>query len=230
MGHVTGTPTWTILVPTLGERRPLFERLMGVLLPQVDAAAGRVRVLAYWNNGRPSLPEIRHRLVAAVETEYVSHVDDDDLVSPDFVPEILGALESRPDYVGFQVQCYTDGLPTAIAHHDLVYGRWYNRDSAYFRDITHLNPLRTDLARLADFRKARPGQPEDRAWVGQLRRSGRVRSQVVVPRILYHYLYSTSRSAGIGSRWKAPSLIQPGTEPARFTSPFFSYYPGCLDA
>ena len=223
MGRMTDTaPTWTIMVPTIGERRHLFERLMGVLLPQLDAHAGRVRVLARFSNGAPRLTQIRQEMVLATDAEYVSCVDDDDLVPEYFVDEVVSALASRPDYVGWDVQCYSDGFPTAISHHSLKYGKWWNEDNKYFRDISHLNPIRTELARLADFRKTKLGQAEDRAWVAQLRRTGRVRSEVTIPRIMYHYLFSTSRTPGIGSRWvSGPRATSP--DRASIDHPYFSY-------
>lgn len=219
---MTATPTWTILVPTLGERRSLFRRLMAGLLPQLDPYGGRVRVLGWYNDGSPGLPKIRQRMLKMAGTEYVSFVDDDDILSPDYVAEIVRALDQRPDYVGFQVQCYSDGVPTGVAYHSLEYTTWRNLDARYERDISHLNPIRTELALKADFSRTPVGQPEDRAWVAQLRQARVLRTQVVIPRILYHYLYSTSRSAGIGSRWKAPRRITPGQR-ATVDSPYFSW-------
>ena len=219
---MTAAPTWSILVPTLGERRALFERLMAGLLPQLDPYAGRVRVLGWYNDGSPSLPKIRQRLVEAAGTEYVSFVDDDDLVSRDYVAEIVGALASQPDYVGFQVQCYSDGAPTGVAYHSLEFTTWRNFAGRYERDISHLNPIRRQLALRANFSLVRPGRPEDRAWADQLRRTRVLQTQVVVPRILYHYLYSTSRVAGVGSRWEQPRRIIRGQR-ATVTSPYFTW-------
>lgn len=219
---MTAAPTWTILVPTLGERRPLFERLMAGLLPQLDPYAGRARVVSWFNNGKPSLPEIRHQMLQATHTDYLSFVDDDDLVSPFFVYEVMAALETGPDYVGFQVQCYSDGVPTGIAYHSLEFKKWRNYKSHYERDISHINPMRSALARAADFRRARAGAAEDRAWVDQLRHGRYLKSQVVIDRIMYHYLYSTSRTGGTGSRWKTPQLIRPG-ERSTITNPYFTW-------
>jgi hypothetical protein len=219
-------PTWTILVPTLGERRPLFERLMAGLLPQLDPYAGRVRVVAWFNNGSPSLPKIRQTMVLGTKTDYLSFVDDDDLVSPFYVDEGVAALETRPDYVGFQVQCYSDGAPTAVAYHSLAYTRWRNMPGRYERDISHINPIRSDLARRANFAKARSGAAEDRDWAGQLRRGRVLRSEIVVDRIMYHYLYSTSREPGLGSRWQTSDLklIRPG-ERSAIDHPYFTWSP-----
>lgn len=216
---MTGAATWSILVPTLGERRPLFERLMAGLLPQLDPYAGRVQVIGWHNDGSPSLPKIRQRMVETAGTEYVSFVDDDDVVAPGYVREIMTALDRRPDYVGFQVQCYSDGQPTAVAYHSLEYRRWRNLPGRYERDISHINPIRTRLALRADFSRTRAGGAEDRAWADQLRRLRVLRTQVVVNRILYHYLFTTA-----GSRWKEPRAITPG-ERSALLSPHFTWSP-----
>jgi hypothetical protein len=214
---MTVAPLWSILVPTLGERRALFERLMTGLLPQLDQYEGQVAVTGWFNDGSPSLPKIRQRMVETAKTEYVSFVDDDDLVSPDYVAEIMTALVQRPDYVGFQVQCYSDGAATAVAHHSLAYRRWRNLPSRYERDISHINPIRTTLARRADFAITRAGRAEDRVWADQLRRARVLRTEVVIPRILYHYLYAP----GV-SRWREPRSIAAG-ERAIIEHPYFTW-------
>lgn len=210
-------PTWTILVPTLGERRDLFERLMTGLLPQLDPFGGRVRVEARFNNGAPSLPRIRQTMIERAGTDYVSFVDDDDLVSPDYVAEIVAALETRPDYVGFQVQCYSDGAPIAVAHHSLEFRRWRNLPGRFERDISHVNPIRATLARRASFARTRVGGAEDRDWAAQLRRANVLRTQVVIPRIMYHYLFTTT-----GTRWQKPRDITTG-ERSAIVHPHFTW-------
>lgn len=197
---------------------------MAGLLPQVDRADGSVLVRAWHNNGAPSLPEIRQRMLAATTTPYVSFVDDDDLVSPDYVGSILGALTLEPDYVGFLVQCYSDGVPTAISDHDVRHGAWLNpKGERHLRDISHINPIRTKIALAGDFTRARRGAAEDRAWVDQVRRSGLVTDQVKIDRILYHYLYSTSRTPGEGSRWQRPGSIRWTGRRAEVASPYFTW-------
>lgn len=217
-------PTWTILIPTLGQRRDSFERLLDHLLPQVDEAGGRVWVLAYWNNGESGLPTIRQRLVEAVETEYLSFVDDDDMVDDRYVADILGALQSRPDYVGFNVQCYTDGEPQGIAYHSLEHRRWRQAmDGRLLRDISHINPMRSRFAKAANFRVAGVGQAEDRIWAQQLR--GKLRSEVVIDRVMYHYYFS--RTATAWQRGHLRRIVRDGWEPARPQSPWFYYHPQC---
>jgi len=99
-------PTWTILVATLGQRQDLLRRMLDGLLPQVAAAGGQVKVLAYWDNGQATIAAKRQALLDAADSDYVSFVDDDDTVSDDYVSSVLTALRQRRDYIGFKLTVY----------------------------------------------------------------------------------------------------------------------------
>ena len=216
------TPTWTILIPTLGERGRSFTALIDRLMPQVDAFAGRVKVLAFWNNGQPGLPEIRQRLVEAVDTDYLSFIDDDDMVPEDFVSSIVAALESRPDYVGFKVRYLADGHDRGEVDHSLRHGTWAEERNPYrlIRDISHINPMRSEVAKVVDFRVVERGQVEDRPWVAQIRDAGSLKTEVYLDRVMYEYRWDRR-----GSRWKTPDRIRQAGPLARVPvgSPHFEY-------
>lgn len=215
-------PTWTILVPTLGQRAPLFRRLMDVLLPQLEPYGGRARVAGWWNNGEPTIADIRQDLVRSVTTDYLSFVDDDDLVPEYFVAEVMTALESRPDYVGWVTHYTANGRDHGVVYHSLEHGGWREERNPYrlLRDITHINPMRSIIAKQADFRAGfRAGRPEDRPWVDQLR--GKLVSEVYIDKIMYEYLWRQDTSA-----WRKPHLIdkRPGRRP-HISSPYFTWHP-----
>jgi hypothetical protein len=215
-----------ILVATIGRRRDKLEQLLAVLMPQTVPYSGAVQVRAYWNNGERPLAEIRQALVehaAHHGARYVSFVDDDDMPDHDYVHRIMRALGSDPDYVGFRMQHYADGVPSKPTFHDLAYGRWYEDDDGYYRDVSHLNPIRTSLAMRADFRRTTP--PEDVAWCDQMREvlattppESNVR-QVVLPHdyVAYHY-YSTGDST-----WRPGSVRDEGAERLPVDHPNFAY-------
>lgn len=194
------TPNWTILIATLGQREERFKRLLTHLIPQVVGADGHVNVLAYWNNGERPLAEVRQALVEEADGTFVSFIDDDDLVAPTYVTRILPLLSEPIDYVGFRLQCYVDGAPLKPTYHSLRYKKWFDDVKGYYRDISHLNPVRRELALKVDFRKADP--PEDVAWADQLR--GILKSEMYVDDVMYQY-YSSS----VDSTWRPGSVSTP---------------------
>lgn len=212
---------WTILVPTIGERADLFRRLLDRLLPQLDAFDGEVRVLAWHNNGSPALGVIRDSLVRDAGSEYVSFVDDDDLVAEDYVAAIMAALADRPDHVGFQLEYTTDGIGREVVEHSLEHGTWHRRrtDNVLVRDFTHVDPIRRQHAMQGTFVTHRPGRAEDRHWVKQVRPWLAGGTEVYIGKILYHYLWRSDVTA-----WQRPGALVHGPRVA-VDHPFFAWHP-----
>lgn len=211
--------TWTILIATLGQRQERFKRLLQHLLPQVEEAAGKVNVLAYWNNGERPLAEVRQALVDEADGTFTSFVDDDDLVAATYVRRILPLLSQDIDYVGFRLQCYVDGASLKPTYHSLRYKQWYDDARGYYRDVSHLNPVRRELALRADFRRAEP--PEDVAWADQLR--GLLKTEQYVDDVMYQY-YSSSTD----TTWRPGSVQAPRVGQyfrLDVDSPYFRYHP-----
>lgn len=221
-------PLWVIMVPTIPKRAAKFRNLMtgdrGDLLGQVTAwnegSVEQVRVLAWLNEGQPHLGAIRDAMVdeaAAMGAEYVSFVDDDDRLMPEYVSSIIGALyqhlgvaDDWPDHVGFRVEMTKDGEPYADVDHSLMYGsawRSLPRDPErpdirqFVRDFTHLDPIRTELAQRGSFALAPAGQMEDRNWVRQVRPF--VKTEAYIDRVLYHYDWRPDESA-----WETPGAAR----------------------
>lgn len=182
--------TWEVLIPTIPHRHGQLCELLAEFDRQWQPGFG-VRVLRD-NLERPGIQSHAKRgdLVKSSSAGYVCDVDDDDWVAPDYVASIMEALQSRPDYVGFKVNWTRNGQPYGLARHSLEYDGYGLTDPLLWtRDITHLNPLRRDLALLADW----TGHI-DEEWAAQLRATGQVKTQVMIDRVLYHYLASTGNA------------------------------------
>lgn len=216
------TPTWNVLIATLGQRRDRFAALLGDLLPQLGPYDGWVRVTALYNNGERSLGEIRQALVVSSDATYVSFVDDDDSVPDYYVDEVMSVihhprwLDEPVDYVGWRMQCYVDGSPLKPTYHSLRYSSWSDDANGYYRDVSHLNPVRRELALRADFRRGDP--PEDVAWADQMRPHVRTEGYVGEP-VMYHY-----RSSSTDSTWRG-DVIPGDYERLPVSHPYFSYHP-----
>lgn len=192
------SPSWRILIPTVPERGDLFARLLDRLLPQLGEHEGRVQVCAWRNIGEPHLGAIRDRMIDCAHragVEYVSFIDDDDLVPDYYVAETVRALETRPDHVGFKLEFVNEGGAAGreVVEHSLKWGKWGRSiDGILYRNFTHVDPIRTELARQGRFAHARRGRAEDRKWVRQI--APLVKTETYIDKIMYHYLYAHDNS------------------------------------
>lgn len=208
-------PSWNILIATLGQRRARFERLLAHLLPQTEPYDGDVTVTALFNNGElGDIGELRDRLLWSARSDYVSFIDDDDEVPPYFVSRVMEALADEPDYVGWRMQCYVNGHKMKPTYHSMMYDGWSEDAHGYYRCVSHLNPIRTDIARRGDFRTA---LPEDITWASQVDKY--VRHERFIPDVMYYYHSST-----VDTTWRPGSIITPVYDRLEVDHPNFRYY------
>lgn len=208
-------PSWNILIATLGQRRARFERLLAQLLPQTEPYGGDVTVTALFNNGElGDVGELRHALLSSATSDYVSFVDDDDEVPPYFVRRVAESLVDEPDYVGWTMQCYVDGVKMKPTHHSMIYSGWWEDARGYYRDVSHLNPIRTSIARRGDFRVE---LPEDRSWAAQV--ASHIKHEVFIAEVMYHY-----HSSSVDTTWRPGSVITPVYDRLTVDHPNFRYY------
>jgi glycosyltransferase involved in cell wall biosynthesis len=172
----------SILIATIGRRNESFLRLANELLHQ--AKDSPIEVIAYWNNGEESIGHIRQNLLEASEGEYVCFIDDDDWVPTFYCQEIMDALGE--DYVGFQVELHEGDRPMPPVFHSLKYREWSQDGMAYYRGVTHLNPIRRELALMGNF--GLQGMGEDETWSRMV--TPFAKTEKYIPRIMYHYYHN----------------------------------------
>lgn len=90
----TTAPKLSICIPSLASRHELLGRLLECLRRQ--GRSGEVEILVDLDQGTATTGAKRNRLVARASGAYVCHVDDDDLVAPDYVATILAAIDDNP--------------------------------------------------------------------------------------------------------------------------------------
>lgn len=158
---------WTICIATTPRRAEKLSKLLKSLLPQVEAAEGKVEILIFFNNFEYSIGYLRQQLIEEAKGEYVTHVDDDDEVPSDYVATILPLLDGV-DYVGFRVRFIDEGQLMKPVYHSLKYSHWYQDNDGYYRDVTHLNPIKRSLALEAGF-PIESNIGEDEAWASKVK-------------------------------------------------------------
>jgi hypothetical protein len=151
-------PLFQILVPTMPHRKDLLDRLLAVLSPQmVDG------VTFMTDDGPGSIGVKRQRMVENSTGQYVAFVDDDDMISADYVSRILPCLAKSPDCVGITMHVKIDGRdwsPSPIFKHSLQFRfnyHWQGQD----RTPHHLCPLKREMALKSRFSDKMWGEDYD---------------------------------------------------------------------
>lgn len=173
---------WSILVLTIPERQRLFDRLRATLrgarcYPDVELC------VLHTTDGPEKMGENRQRLLESAQGDYVCFIDDDDLVPTDYV-ECIRPLLDGVDYVGFPVEVWSGDQLSMMAFHSLAFKGWYEKGNVAYRDISHLNPIRRELAIQAKWLGA--GE-SDRVWSSQLRNLNIVKTEHYIPTPMYFY-------------------------------------------
>lgn len=199
---MTTPVTWDILLPTMPHRHHQMCALLAEIGRQWQPGLG---VLIYRDNlrrrGNASYGKWQD-LQEMSQAEYTSFIGDDDWVAPDFVARIMGALGSRPDYVGFAVRYTVDGNLAQPVEHSLRHGGWSESDGLLRRDIVHHNPIRRELALLATWRT--DTQEADRYWSADLRATGLVKTEAWIPDPVYYYQETSDSWSRWGGRMPEP--------------------------
>lgn len=174
----------SILIPTVYGREEKLKALMDILEPQV-ADKREVQILTYKDNKTISIGKKRQELLEAAIGEYVVFIDDDDLVSEEYVNEILNNIGS--DAIGFLIQCTFDGRNKCIARASSKYKDWGEHKDGfrYVRSIYHKTPVRRELALKAGFKDMRFGEDYDYS----MRLNPLIQTEAFINRIMYFYQY-----------------------------------------
>src|SRR5690606_23460158 len=87
--------TLAILICTLPDRSIKLRRLLAILDPQIKQFPDRVFYRIH--DGGRSMPTgtKRNQLITQTQSDYFVFIDDDDVISPDYVSEILKASRSE---------------------------------------------------------------------------------------------------------------------------------------
>lgn len=208
-------PKLSILIATVGERDERFQRLIGILAPQVQTYKGDVEVLVYWNNFEKSMGEIRQALVEEAKGEYVCFIDDDDSVPMYYGEKILKAIEKKPDYIGWKMQLWHNGEKMKPTFHSIKYTKWYDDEHGYYRNISHLNPIRKDVALKVGFENSKVA--EDQPWATKI--APLVDTEEYIDDVMYYYYHNSNDSIWRADKVPDSDYIRP------FLGQYFRYHP-----
>ena len=164
-----GDKRLSILVCSLESRADKLDRLMGALTPQLTT---EVEVLTHVDAGEASIGKKRNELMEAALGDYVTYVDDDDMVSEDYVEKILTGI------------IYFANGRSAIFDHSIEHEEWKTGpDGIYYRTPNHLNAIKRSIASKVVFEDLNFG--EDKRFSDKVKPF--LRTEVRIPGEIYYY-------------------------------------------
>ncbi len=151
-----------------------------------------VEVLWLGDNRMMTIGEKRDKLRNLAKGEYISFIDDDDDISNDYIPEILKALESKPDVVCFE--CEYVNKETGRRMH-VFFGMDYRNSEGqdvFYRMPYHISVIKREISMKVPITHTNIG--EDSKYSLELFNKCLLNTEVKIPKILYHYKHDPSTS------------------------------------
>lgn len=183
------SPTWDIMICSIPHRDDLMLPLLEVIDAQIGDFYPHVRVICFRDNLQTPYGIKLGTMTAASQADYVSSVDDDDMIAPHYIRRCWAAMLTWPDYVGFRVRYTVDGKPGMPVTHSLKYHEWANTGGAKVRDISEKNPIRREIAALGTWGD---NEQPDVIWANSVRNSTRCKSEVFIDEEMYYYRFRSS--------------------------------------
>lgn len=213
-------PLLSILVASITSREAYLDRLITSLAGQCGRVfyeeaevrrAGDMIEISYeskleiiacidegYQHGGRSIGQKRNDLLHRATGEYVCFIDDDDMVSETYVPQIWGNLiTAKPECIGFRVSRFSDSQYIGEAVHSIACKAWGHASRLshpqnpnlvlYLRTPNHLNPVRREIALLGEFPDQNWG--EDQEYAKKI--MPHLKIEVFIDDELYRYYYRT---------------------------------------
>lgn len=165
----------------------MFALLHAEILRQSEGKP--VEVLVACDNKEISIGKKRQNLLEKATGDHICFIDDDDFVAPTYVDEILAALETKPDCVGFKIHCTTNGGNPQSAITSMRYPKWVdNKDGyAHCRSPYQKTPIKRSIALQVGFPNLR--YAEDHVYsIGVTRL---IKTELFIDSVLYFYRFRT---------------------------------------
>jgi glycosyltransferase involved in cell wall biosynthesis len=196
----------TIAICTMPSRMESFTKVAQDLVAQADGKP--VEVFCFLDNRKSNLSEKRNLVISGAKGKFISFVDDDDRVEPDYVDSLVQAIRGNPDAdcIVFDVMVHGYTPEPKVCKYDVSFNHGEDA-SAYYRKPNHVMAYRTEISRLHKYRKDLSAVSEDTEWAE--RASLNIKKQVRVEKVLYHYLYDASKTTQLNP---APQAAPPSAQ------------------
>ena len=98
----------TICILTLINRQEQFKQLYEEIRRQ--SRNDSVQILGLLDNKSMTVGSKRNSILSLAQGRYVTFIDDDDMISPDYIKDVLEAIKSDTDVICFKVKKLINGI------------------------------------------------------------------------------------------------------------------------
>lgn len=200
---------WSILVATTSSRlSDFFVPLVLDLEKQIGAigAQAEVQVIGLFDSKSMTIGDKRNALLDSADGEYMSFVDDDDMVHPGYVSTILDAIKQNPgvDLISFDIERQAIGTPNLLCRHSTseVGDGHEAPDGSWVSPPNHIMVWKTSIARKVEF--PLKNWREDYEWSREALKY--VVEDFNIDRVLYWYRMQIELANEKGIPWKYHGL------------------------
>lgn len=180
----------SILTPTIPERRT---KCMYVLSDKITKQIGTLPVehLILSDNRKRSIGEKRQSLVDIANGEYIAFCDDDDDVSPNYVSELLKAIETKADVITFNQKAIYNKLESEVHFGIKNQDGQFNPGGITLRGPWHVCAWNRQKVKGCVFGFSNYG--EDLVWSHQARK--RIKTGHHINKVLHTYIHDAAKTA-----------------------------------
>jgi len=171
----------SILIPTLPERSHLLERLINVLTPQLTS---EVEVLKDIRPRGVTTGEKRNHLLIIAKGEYVAFIDDDDLVSNDYISLLMKGIMKGVDCCSLVGFIYVNTIPR-VFRHSIKNDSYFEKDNIYYRYPNHINCIKSSIAKRFQF--PNKNISEDTEWATKIHLAKALKTEHEINEPIYIY-------------------------------------------
>lgn len=194
---------FSVLIATMHSRNNLFQKVLAEVNHQIQVLqtpilkfgfkkrVPNIEVLYEVDNGEMTLGAKRNLLVSRASGKYCCFIDDDDVISPNFLKTFIPMIGADYDCASYVGMYYYRGTSNQyyekLFYHSLDVKDWYETEDRYWRSVSPMNMIKTDIVRKVQYKDIR--NTEDHEFSIRLMESGLLKSEFKIPYVpIYHYI------------------------------------------
>lgn len=184
----------SILICTLPKRIEMYNELIACLTKQIDLLPIDLInpiEIASCSNEFISIGEKRNLLLNEANGDYICFIDDDDMVSDDYILKILNALKSEPDCCSLNGIITFDSEKPKEFKHSIQYDAYSEDENYYYRFPNHLNAIKASICKQVKFPEINHG--EDTSFATQIKNLDLLKKESTIEGIIYYYKYISNK-------------------------------------